>query len=74
LPVNICSRSPLTAPDEVRALRKLWTTAAPLTVGINATGIIADWRDFLFAVRQDIQVRALSEAFLGSNLQIAVLV
>lgn len=65
--------TPLTAPDEVAKLRKLWTTAAPLTGGTTATGVIADWRDLLFGVRQDIQVRVLQEAFLGTNLQIAVL-
>lgn len=65
--------TPLTMPQEVAALPKLWTTAAPLTGGTTATGIIADWRDLLFGVRQDITIKVLSEAFLGSNLQIAVL-
>lgn len=65
--------TPLTAPDEIAKLRKLWTTAAPLTGGTTATGVIADWRDLLFGVRQDIQVRVLQEKFLGSNLQIGVL-
>lgn len=65
--------TPLTMPDEVAKLRKLWTTAAPLTGGTTATGIIADWRDLLFGVRTDITVRVLQEAFLGSNLQLAVL-
>lgn len=65
--------TPLTAPDEVAKLRKLWTTAAPLAGGTTATGVIADWRDLLFGVRKDIQVRVLQESFLGSNLQIAVL-
>lgn len=65
--------TPLTAPDEVAKLPKLWTTAAPLAGGTTATGIIADWRDLLFGVRQDISVRVLQETFLGTNLQIAVL-
>lgn len=66
-------KTSLVMPSEVAKLPKLWTTAAPLTGGTTATGIIADWRDLLFGVRQDIQVRVLQEAFLGSNLQIAVL-
>jgi HK97 family phage major capsid protein len=65
--------TPLTAPEEVARMRKLWTTAAPLASGTTATGIIADWRDLLFGVRKDIQVKVLQETFLGSNLQIAVL-
>lgn len=60
--------TPLTMPQEIAALPKLWTTAAP-----TGTGIIADWRDLLFGVRKDITVRVLSETFLGTNLQIAVL-
>ena len=64
---------PLSAPAEVMQMRKLWTTAAPLASGTTATGIIADWRDLLFGVRQDITVKVLQETFLGSNLQIAVL-
>jgi HK97 family phage major capsid protein len=65
--------TPLTMPAEIAALPKLWTTAAPLTSGTTAAGIIADWRDLLFGVRKGINVRVLSEAFMGSNLQIAVL-
>lgn len=65
--------TPLTMPAEVAALPKLWTTAAPLAGGNTATGIIADWRDLLFGVRQDITVRVLQETFMGSNLQIAML-
>lgn len=63
----------LQAPVEVAAIPKLWTTAAPLTSGTTAAGIIADWRDLIFGVRKDINVRVLSEAFMGSNLQVAVL-
>jgi HK97 family phage major capsid protein len=65
--------TPLAMPEAVRALPKLWTTAAPLTGGTTAKGIIGNWRDLLFGVRQDINVRVLSEAFMGSNLQVAVL-
>jgi HK97 family phage major capsid protein len=65
--------TPLAAPAEVAALPKLWTTAAPLTGGTTATGIIADWRDLIMGIRKDINVRILSEAFMGSNLQVAVL-
>lgn len=63
----------LVQPPEVAALRKLYTTAAPLTGGTTASGIIADWRDLIFGVRKDINVRVLSEAFMGSNLQVAIL-
>lgn len=66
-------KTTLVMPDEVAKLPKLWTTAAPLTGGTTATGIIADWRDLLFGVRKDIQVRVLQETFLGSNLQIGIL-
>ena len=65
--------TPLTMAAEIAALPKLWTTAAPLTGGTTANGIIADRRDLIFGVRKDINVRVLSEAFMGSNLQIAVL-
>jgi HK97 family phage major capsid protein len=65
--------TPLTMPQEIAALPKLWSTAAPLTGGTTASGIIANWRDLLFGVRQDISVRVLQETFMGSNLQIAVL-
>ena len=64
--------TPLTMPEEVRAMPKLWTTAAPL-VGTTAAGVIADWRDLIFGVRSDITIRVLSETFMGSNLQLAVL-
>lgn len=63
---------PLPAQPDVVALPKLWTTAAPLS-GNTATAVIADWRDLLFGVRKNINVRVLQESFLGSNLQIAVL-
>jgi len=66
-------KTPLEAPTEVAAIPKLWTTAAPLTSGTTADGIIANWRDLIFGVRKDINVRVLSEAFMGSNLQVAVL-
>ncbi|OGI41826.1 MAG: hypothetical protein A2150_00485 [Candidatus Muproteobacteria bacterium RBG_16_64_11] len=65
--------TPLTMPAEVAALPKLWTTAAPLTGGTTASGIIADWRDLIFGIRSQITVRVLSETYMGSNLQIAVL-
>jgi HK97 family phage major capsid protein len=65
--------TPLQAPQEVAALPKIWTTAAPLTGGTTATGFIADWADVLFGVRKNIQVKVLQEAFMGSNLQVAIL-
>lgn len=63
----------LVAPPEVAALPKLWTTAAPLVGGATASGMIADWRDLLFGVRQSFSIRILTEAFMGSNLQVAIL-
>lgn len=65
--------TPLTMPAEVAALPKLWTTAAPLVSGTTAKGIIANWRDLIFGVRQQITVKVLQESFMGSNLQLAVL-
>jgi HK97 family phage major capsid protein len=65
--------TPLTMPAEIAALPKLWTTAAPLTGGTTATGIIGNWRDLIFGVRNQITVRVLSEAYLGDSLQIALL-
>lgn len=64
--------TPLTMPAEIAALPKLWTTAAPLTGG-TAAGIIGNWRDLIFGVRNQITVRVLSEAYLGDSLQIALL-
>jgi len=65
--------TPLMMPAEIATLPKLWTTAAPLTGGTTASGIIANWGDLVFGVRKDITVRVLSETYLGSNLQIAIL-
>lgn len=63
----------LVQPPEVAAIPKLWTTSAPFTSGTTCSAIIGDWRDLVFGVRKDIQVRVLSEAFMGSNLQVAIL-
>lgn len=63
----------LVQPPEVAALPKLYTTAAPLVSGTTAAGIIGKWGDLIFGVRKNITVRVLSEAFMGSNLQVAVL-
>lgn len=65
--------TPLPLPAEVAALPKLWTTAAPLTGGTTAAGIIADWRDLLFGVRKEITVQVLTQSLLGSNLQLGIL-
>lgn len=64
--------TPLSMPDEVAKLLKLWTTSAPLD-GSTAKAVIGDWSNLLWGIRQDISVRVLSEAYLGSNLQLAVL-
>ena len=63
----------LIPPPEIAALPKLWTTAAPFTGGTTCAGIVGDWRSLLFGVRQQIAVRVLQEAFMGSNLQVAVI-
>ena len=63
----------LTMPEEVARMPKLWTTAAPFTGGTTAKAVIGNWSDLLFGVRKNIELRVLREAFLGSNLQIAVL-
>lgn len=60
--------TPLTMPAEVAGLQKLWTTAAP-----TGKAIFGNFADLLFGIRQNIQVKVLTEAFLGSNLQIGVL-
>lgn len=58
----------LTMPTEVARLPRLWTTAAP-----SGKAIFGNFRDLLFGVRQQISVKVLTEAFMGSNLQIGVL-
>lgn len=65
--------TPLMMPSEIAAIPKLYTTAAPLASGTTAKGIIANWSDLLFGVRKDITVKVLDQAFMGSNLQLAVL-
>lgn len=57
----------LVAPPEVASLPKLWTTASP-----EGTAVIADWRDLLFGVRQEIAVQVLRQTFMASNLQVAI--
>jgi HK97 family phage major capsid protein len=64
--------TPLQQPDEIARLAKLWTTAAPLTGGTTAKGIIANWSDLLFGMRQDIRIQVLTQSFMGSNLQLAI--
>jgi HK97 family phage major capsid protein len=66
-------QTPLETPEELASLKKLWTTAAPFTGGTTAKAIMGDWSDLLFGVRKDINVQVLNQAFLGSNLQLAVL-
>lgn len=74
LKTGIASDStPLMMPSEIAAIPKLYTTAAPLTSGTTATGIIGDWRDLLLGIRREISIKVLSEAYMGSNLQVAVL-
>lgn len=66
--------SPLTMPEEVRAMPKLWTTGAPLTGGTTAKAVIGDWRDLLMGVRKDISIKVLNERFLGDTLEIGMLI
>jgi HK97 family phage major capsid protein len=66
-------KTPLRPPAEVAALQKLWTTAAPFTGGTTCNAVIGDFSDYLMGVRQELTVRVLNEAFMGSNMQIAFL-
>jgi HK97 family phage major capsid protein len=66
-------KTSLVPPPEVQALPKLFTTSAPFTGGNTCSAIIGDWSNLLFGVRNQIEVRVLQEAFMGSNLQIALL-
>ena len=66
--------TPLVAPDEVARLPKLWTTAAPLTGGTTAKGVVAKWSDLLYGVRKQITMKLLDQSFMASNLQLAMLV
>jgi HK97 family phage major capsid protein len=58
----------LVQPADVASRQKLYTTACP-----EAKAVIADWSALLFGVRKSITVKILQEAYLGSNLQIALL-
>jgi HK97 family phage major capsid protein len=60
--------TPLVQPADVASRQKLYTTACP-----EAKAVIADWSALLFGVRKSITVKILQEAYLGSNLQIALL-
>lgn len=65
--------TPLQAPAEIARLRRLFTTANPI-VGANTTkGVLGMWSDYYMGVRQQIQVRLLDQAFMGSNPQFALL-
>lgn len=65
--------TPLVAPAELAAVRKLYTTAAPFTGGNTVNAVLGDFSELLFGVRQQIVVRVLREAFMASNLQVAVI-
>ncbi len=64
--------TPLSMPAEIATIPKLWTTAAPLTGGTTAKGVLGAWSDYLMGVRKEITIVPIREAFLGTNLQIAV--
>jgi HK97 family phage major capsid protein len=57
----------------VAGIPRYFTTAAPLAGGTTAKAVVGHFPDLLFGVRQQITVRVLREAFLGSNLQVGVL-
>jgi HK97 family phage major capsid protein len=69
-------QTPLVRPAAIQNMQFLPTTAVPTTGGSPQDGslFVADWGDLLFGVRKDITVQVLREAFLGSNLQLAILV
>lgn len=61
-------QSPLQASPEIARIPRIWTTAMPA-----ATGVIARWQDVVMGVRQGITVKILDQAFMGSNLDLALL-
>lgn len=65
--------TPLTMPDEVANLPKLWTTAAPLSGGTTAKAIVGRWSDLLMGVRQEITFVPLAERYIADRLQFACL-
>ena len=65
--------TPLTMPEEISRMRKLWTTAAPFTGGNTVKAVMGNWSDMMFGIRKDITLQVLNQAFMGSNLQLAVL-
>jgi len=69
-------KTPLVRPSAIQNMQFLPTTAVPTSGGSPQDGnlFVADWGDLLFGVRKDITVQVLREAFLGSNLQLAILV
>jgi HK97 family phage major capsid protein len=62
----------LVPPPDVAKLERLSTTAAPLAGGTTAKAILGNWSDCIIGVRKDITVRVLSEALMGSNLQVGI--
>ncbi len=50
------------------------TSVASTGSPVRTSAYIGDWGDLLFGVRQDVTVKVLDQAFMGSNLQLAMLV
>lgn len=72
-------QSPLEKPAALRETPFLVTTAVPNNLGaasppVDSVVLQGNWRELLWGIRTDITVRVLTESFLGSNLQIGVLV
>lgn len=66
-------QTPLTMPQEIAKLPKIFSTANPVTGTATTKAMVAKWDDLIFGVRQQIQVRLLDQAFMGTNLQFAML-
>lgn len=65
----------LALPPHMQGRQQLVTTACGATGSpVRTTAFIADWTDLLFGVRTDITIRILDQAYMGSNLQLAMLV
>lgn len=66
----------LRRPPAIEQMPLLVTSSCPVTVGPpdTTTAFVGDWSELMMGVRKDIQIVPLREAFLGTNLQVALLV
>ncbi|MES1192604.1 MAG: phage major capsid protein [Steroidobacter sp.] len=68
-------KTALPIPPALQGMKFLATTGAPQNAGspTSSVGFLANWSDYLFGIRSEIRLQILREAFLGSNLQLAIL-